>query len=223
MVEAVVKVGGSLTEYPQALKKLCKTLSRLSHRHRLLIVPGGGPLADAVRALDRKFSLPPQTAHRMAVLAMDQFGLLLHSFIPASHTVSRLEEVEILLGRCGLPIFLPSRFTAASRLLRASWDVTSDSIAAFLALRLKADKLLLLKDVDGIFTQDPKKGGGKLIPQLTVGELQVRRRWSCVDAELPRLLAEGKLTCFVVNGRKPERMRRILEGRSVLCSEIVPD
>lgn len=223
MVEAVVKVGGSLAEYPQALKKLCRTLSRLSRRHRLLIVPGGGPMAEAVRTLDRRFSLPPQTAHRMAISAMDQFGLLLRNLISASHTVDGLEEAETSLRRGVLPIFLPSRFMAAYRLLRASWDVTSDSIAALLAIRFKADKLLLLKDVDGIFTQDPKRGGGKLISQLTAGELQAWRGRSCVDAELPRLLAKAKLPCFVVNGRKPERIRKILENRPVLCSKIISD
>ena len=42
MVEAVVKVGGSLAEDPASLRSLCKELERLARKHRILVVPGGG-------------------------------------------------------------------------------------------------------------------------------------------------------------------------------------
>jgi aspartokinase-like uncharacterized kinase len=81
-VLTVVKVGGGVGE--DALPALCATLGELGARHRLLVVPGGAGFADAVRAADRRFGLRAATSHRMAILAMDQFGWLLSDLIPGA-------------------------------------------------------------------------------------------------------------------------------------------
>ena len=61
---------------------------RLSARppraHRIVVVPGGGPFADAVRDFDRSLGLSPHTAHWMALLAMDQYGHVLADRIPGA-------------------------------------------------------------------------------------------------------------------------------------------
>ena len=94
MNSAVVKVGGSLALYPEKLRALCTKLSEVSQKHKLIIVPGGGEFADVVRSLDKRFSLSCGASHKMAILGMDQYGLLLSDLMPNSVVVSKLEEIK---------------------------------------------------------------------------------------------------------------------------------
>ncbi|MCP8314248.1 MAG: hypothetical protein H3Z53_07755, partial [archaeon] len=73
----VIKIGGSLAEEPNSLVQLCRELITISKNYGLIIVPGGGKFADTVRYLYNKFNLSDEIAHEMAILAMDQYGLLL--------------------------------------------------------------------------------------------------------------------------------------------------
>src|SRR4029079_5610893 len=85
-VLTVVEVGGGRAREAggNALRVLCAALAEAGERHPLLVVPGGGAFADAVRDHDRRFGLAPGTAHRMAVLGMDQFGWALAELIPGA-------------------------------------------------------------------------------------------------------------------------------------------
>src|SRR3954468_15793847 len=149
---SVVKVGGGVGE--DALPALCTTLGALGGRHSLLVVPGGGRFADAVRAADRRFGLADATAHRMAILGMEQFGLLLRDLLP-----------------CGPPVVMPAGLGPDE--LPESCQVTSDSIAAWVALQNGADRLVLVKEVDGLFAQWPARGAP--LADLTVPELAALR------------------------------------------------
>ena len=97
MNATVIKVGGSMALHPEKLRALCKKLSESSKKHRLIVVPGGGEFADVVRILDKRFSLSCSASHKMAVLGMDQYGLMLSDLIPNSVTVSKLEEIKYFL------------------------------------------------------------------------------------------------------------------------------
>src|SRR3990170_343642 len=150
-MDAVIKVGGSLAEDPSALKRLCKKLGEIGEQYRVTVVPGGGVFADVVRDVDRRFVLAPDTAHKMAMLGMDQYGLLLSEMIPSSCIVYSLEDATKVTDLMRISVFAPSRLIIQEGFLDASWDVTSDSISAHLANRLDAAKLILTTDVDGIF------------------------------------------------------------------------
>jgi aspartokinase-like uncharacterized kinase len=117
---------------------------------------------------------------------------------------------------------LPSRLVLRARSLVASWDVTSDSVAAYVAGRLGANKLVLVTDVDGVFSSDPKvdKGAELLAEVSASGLLELGVRTS-VDRFLPRLLLKFGLDCFVVNGRFSERVARVLAGESTVCTHIL--
>ena len=92
----------------------------------------------------------------------------------------------------GLVVFLPSKFMFMDDGLQNSWDVTSDSIAAYIAGRLGAEKVLLLKDVDGVYTEDPKKApNAKLMPSITAQQLSALNKRTSVDAYLPKLLLKS--------------------------------
>jgi 5-(aminomethyl)-3-furanmethanol phosphate kinase len=138
-VLTVVKVGGGIGD--DALPEVCAVLSR---HHPLLVVPGGGRFADAVRAADRRFGLRADTAHRMAILGMEQFGWLLSDLIPGAERCTDLERIAT--GRTS--VLLPAGLPLDD--LPASWDVTSDSIAAWVARRAGAERLVLVKAGPGV-------------------------------------------------------------------------
>ena len=221
MGTAVIKVGGSLSQNPQSLRALCFKLSELAKKHALVVVPGGGEFADVVRDLDKRFILSPSVAHRMAILGMDQYGLLLSDLAPDCLVVDKLEDAKLLSGTGRLVVFLPFRFLFESDELENSWDVTSDSIAAYIAGRLHASRVLLVTDVDGVYTDDPKKDlSAKLISKLTAQQLLGMNKRRSVDKYLPKLLMKLKMDCYVVNGLYPERVEAILNGQESVCTVI---
>ncbi|MEM3379091.1 MAG: delta 1-pyrroline-5-carboxylate synthetase [Candidatus Bathyarchaeia archaeon] len=222
-MDSVIKVGGSLAENPARLKALCIQLSELARKYAITVVPGGGRFADAVRDFDKRFALSSTLAHKMAILAMDQYGLALTQLIPNSVATYLLSEARQLAETCAVPIFLPSQLMFKKDPLENSWDVTSDSIAAYVASRLGAAKLLLVTDVDGIFTDDPKgRSNAVLMERLTAEELLRLNKRTSVDRHLPKLLLETPIDCHVVNGNYPERVAAILEGRYTVCTLITP-
>ncbi len=220
-MEAVLKVGGSLAEYPTSLRRLCKELAIFAKDHKILIVPGGGKFADVVREFDKTYSLSDMVAHKIAILAMDQFGMFLSDITPNPHVSYSLEEVRDSPSGT-LPIFLPSRFIFRKDPLESSWDVTSDSVAAYIAGMIHANKLILVTDVDGIFTEDPKKSlDAKLIEEVSAKQLLSWNKRTSVDRALPRMLVKTKLDCYVVNGNYPKRIKAVLEMQKSVYTHVI--
>ncbi|WP_029148899.1 hypothetical protein [Methylophilus sp. 5] len=150
----VIKLGGSVTHYSSLVQWL-----RLVVRWgdgKVIIVPGGGLYADAVRDFQHmRAALPDghihdQQAHALAIYAMDQMARSLVAMVPELALVRNpLEIAESGWQHRGL-VWLPSEMAlnttfANEHVLPESWDVTSDSLAAWLAWQLEADHLLLVK------------------------------------------------------------------------------
>lgn len=219
-MEAVLKIGGSLAEYPASLKKLCIELSSFAKDHKILIVPGGGKFADVVRDFDKTYGLSDAIAHKMAILAMDQFGLFLSNLTPNSYVSYSLKKVKNSPSET-LPIFLPSKFLFRKDHLESSWDVTSDSLAAYIAGVLHAKKLILITDVDGIFTENPEKSlDATLMAEVSAKQLLNWNKRTSVDRTLPKILLKTKLDCYVVNGKRPKRIKAVLEDKKSIYTHI---
>lgn len=145
----VVKLGGSFARTPGALAEAGRAIAECSRHRAILVVPGGGPLAGAVRALDRELGLPATAAHWMAILAMDQFAHAAAAHVPGALIAHDGAEIRSALAEGRIPILAPYRWMVAADALPHSWEVTSDSIAAFVAGALDAALLVLLKPVAG--------------------------------------------------------------------------
>jgi 5-(aminomethyl)-3-furanmethanol phosphate kinase len=218
----VIKVGGSLSLNPKKLKILCRTLSDISQKQKLIIVPGGGKFADTVRAFDKRFDLSLQSSHQMAILAMDQYGYLLANLVGNSCLVDKLENVKKALDSGKLPIFLSSSYFVSADPLPNSWEITSDSIAVYFAGQVGACRIVLITDVDGIFTKDPRKFvDAKLISMLSAKKLESFEERTSVDKYLPKLLSETKIECYVINGLYPKRIEDIFDHKKTICTLII--
>jgi aspartokinase-like uncharacterized kinase len=141
----VIKVGGGLTAVPGALDRVCGALQAAACDHRILVVPGGGPFAEAVRQFDQSFNLSPDAAHWMAILAMDQYAHVLVERMPGALLVEEPGALFEGLRPGALAVLAPSRWMRAADVLPHSWDVSGDSIAAFVAGALDAARLILIK------------------------------------------------------------------------------
>jgi aspartokinase-like uncharacterized kinase len=111
----------------------------------MLIVPGGGPFADAVRAVDRSCRLPDDASHWMAVLAMDQYAFVLAARLAGARIVEDLTGIHDAISANELPVLAPFRWLRTLDPLPHSWDVTSDSIAAWVATHVHSERLVLVK------------------------------------------------------------------------------
>ena len=145
IVDAVVKVGGRVLADVGAFDVVLATLSDAAGSCRLLVVPGGGPFADAVRGVDRQIGLSDTAAHWMAIVAMDQYAEVIAERLVRASLVEDPREIGTAICRGGVPILRPSRWLRAADPLPHSWDVTSDSIAAWIAGQLGARQLILVK------------------------------------------------------------------------------
>ena len=141
----MVKVGGGLlrAEGLEGLRRGCADVLEIARDRPVLVVPGGGPFADAVRALDAEVGLGDPLAHALALRAMDQLGVLLAPLLPGAELLDRLVAPRAL----GLLLAAPA-FSGRPE-IPESWDVTSDSLAVLAAGAIGARETILLKPVEG--------------------------------------------------------------------------
>ena len=139
----VVKIGGSLASTPY-LKNWLDILAG-SAKHRIVIVPGGGGFADQVRNCQREWKFDDRTAHCMALLAMQQYGLMIASFNRVLVTAGNFDEIRAVLAGNRVAVWLPDVEELDQAGIPAIWEVTSDSLSAWLAGRLAAKRLMLVK------------------------------------------------------------------------------
>jgi aspartokinase-like uncharacterized kinase len=139
----VIKLGGSLLGTPE-LAHWLEVLVKYGDG-KVVIVPGGGLFADAVREAQQISNTSDEVAHKLALLAMDQFGLLLAGMNSGLVTASsELEIAERGWQHRGI-VWLPSKMVLADNSIPQNWQVTSDSLSAWLANKLGAEQLILVK------------------------------------------------------------------------------
>jgi dihydroneopterin aldolase len=148
---AVVKLGGS-TANEAVLGEWIAALA--GSALPLVIVPGGGRFANEVRDAQKSMGFSDRAAHAMAILAMDQFG---HAILDRDDRLApapSLQDMERALRGGTVPVWLPSSLAIPAPDIRASWDITSDALAAWLAGKLGADALLLVKQTAAFSSAD---------------------------------------------------------------------
>jgi 5-(aminomethyl)-3-furanmethanol phosphate kinase len=187
----VVKMGGSLCNRVPDLAAGLLTCER-----PMLIVPGGGIFADVVR----KLRVDDDSAHWMAIAAMDQYGWFIVSQGVMATTLLKVPDRPV--------VFLPYCSMRQHDPLPHSWDVSSDSIAAWIADFLELD-LLLLKSVDGIVEN------GNLIKQI-----KNPVKTDVVDSFFIPFVLERKITTTIINGSRFDRVDKFLRGETVPGSRI---
>ncbi|ACK51325.1 aspartate/glutamate/uridylate kinase [Methylocella silvestris BL2] len=138
----VAKLGGSLAGSPQRDAWLA---ALVASTRRLVLVTGGGPFAGAVRAAQAAMGFDEAIAHRLALLAMEQYAIVIAARQDRFALAATRDDIAAALARNRIPVWLPSAMALAAAEIPQSWDMTSDSLAAWLAGELAAAQLLLIK------------------------------------------------------------------------------
>lgn len=214
-MEWVVKIGGSL--FPEYSINLAQELVGKD----VLVVCGGGQMANQIREYHYKLNFSPTAGHKTAILCMDILGMLLADKVKGAKAVRSLEEAKKVLDAGKLPVLIPSMLLEYLDPLEHSWRVTSDSISLYISNLLEA-KLLITTDVDGIYTHRPSLDGAQFIKEISAKKL-LNFGETSLDESFAELLLKYKTSTYVVNGKHPERVMAILDGRSSINTFIGGD
>jgi aspartokinase-like uncharacterized kinase len=214
-MEWVVKIGGSL--FPEYSINLAQELVG----EDVLIICGGGQLANQIREYHHELNFSPTTSHKTAILCMDILGMLLADKVKGAEAVRSLEEAKKVSDGGKLPVLIPSMLLEYLDPLEHSWRVTSDSISLYISHLLEA-KLLISTDVDGIYTHRPSLDGAQFIKEISAKKL-LNFGETSLDESFAELLLKYKTSTYVVNGKHPERVLAILNGRSSINTFIGGD
>lgn len=198
----IFKVGGALVESGDAAAWVAELLRRLRERDapRLLLVPGGGSLAEAVRERYRRGEVGLAESHWLAIGALDRMAERIAGLVGGGVTASDVGEAERLRRTGRLPVLRPGPLLRRHDPLPHSWEVTSDCVAWWCGRKLSFERVVLVK----------ARG-------LPPGPLPARRaaELGLVDLHLPRLLrASGAPApgCWLLDGRRPDRIGTLLRG-----------
>lgn len=206
-MKVVLKLGGSLIDGSvELINAISDHFAGTEGNTQVIIVPGGGIFADNIRRISGEYSIAEKAAHWMAIAAMEQYAHLLEDMtgIPTIEDTNNVHET--------VSILLPYRLLKDTDELPHSWDVTSDTIAAWVAQRMNA-RLVKATDVNGIFND------GKMIEEISPRELEQMGE-TCADRMLPTMLIKYGMECVIVNGDHPERVVAAIDGKKVIGTYI---
>lgn len=139
----VVKLGGSLGRDP-VLPRWLEMLAE-SGGGRVVVVPGGGVFADAARAAQAWWQLDDLAGHNMAVLGMAQTAVMMQALCPALQLATGEERICEVLRRDQTALWLPTDLLRTAPDALTHWGVSADSLALWLARRLHAERLVVVK------------------------------------------------------------------------------
>ena len=176
MAAWVIKIGGSLYNS----KYLTMWLNEISEcsLKQIVIVPGGGPFADQVRKADEKFGLEEIHSHNMAVLAMQQYAAVCASLCPTLELANSIDKIHNAWGNEKAAIWEPYETVRDQCRLDKTWEVTSDSLAIWLANVLEIKNVLFVKSSE------------KVLDKANIDSLTNNK---CIDSTVQKLSEECQI------------------------------
>ncbi|MGH6864827.1 MAG: uridylate kinase [Methyloceanibacter sp.] len=141
----VVKLGGSVIRSPE-LSAWLNAIAALTRQ--AIVVPGGGALADEVRLCQRDLGFDDASAHRMALLAMDQLAWAVAGMRAGLEVGTTEEALRDALERGRVAVWAPYALLAGRSDIEESWRLTSDSLALWLAGKMQAAACYLVKSIE---------------------------------------------------------------------------
>ncbi len=214
---AIFKIGGKILDNS---KDLINTIAQLTQLYedqiikKILLIPGGGILANFIRELYYEFQIDDDFAHWMAIYSMNYNGVVLNKKFPHLNSIENLDQLK--KEGSYFSIFLPYKYLKNNDELPHSWSVTSDSIALYMAYKLGMNECFLLKDVDGIIDKNQNllkelsttkfeelKAEGKLA-EFPSEELYFKTKSKPLDSYILTLIEKYKIPCIILNGASQE-------------------
>jgi aspartokinase-like uncharacterized kinase len=223
-IDYVVKFGGSLLEEKDILRELVKSLGMAAKSgKRIVIIPGGGPTDNTIERLDKWAKFHKNTHHRACALAQDQTGIMLSDigYEDNLRICDNLEDMLPILEKNCLPILLPSKIIFAINPFEKTWEITSDSMAAWFSWLLNCDKTIILTNVDGIYHNEFIGNESYFISNIKASEL-ISMGHTSVDQCFANFVLSKNMKSWIINGLKPEKVASFFKGDKIICTQIDP-
>lgn len=180
----VVKLGGSVIRSPNLSTWLDVIAAAPGPTHaRVVVVPGGGALADEVRNCQQQLGFGDAAAHRMALLAMDQLAWAVADLHPGLEVAATEDALRQAIDHGHVAVWAPYTLISGRADVEANWRLTSDSLALWLAGKLGASRCYLIKSVART--------------SASVGADQLARE-GVVDEAFPAMLAETGVAAILL-------------------------
>ncbi len=216
----VIRIGGSVIASPinpTLISEYANLLRKLAHqRHKLAIVVGGGKLAREFIALGKQLKFNQEAQDRIAISVsrlfaqtiMETLGEICCSTIPIT-----AEQADECLKHGDLVIM--GGFTPG---------MTTDTVAALVAEKIKADLLIKASNQDGLYDKDPARyPKAKKLDQITIDELASVLEKSeheagihqIIDPEAVKVLRRAKILVTVLNGFDPDNVLKVISGELI--------
>lgn len=245
----VIKIGTSTLTHPSTghlnirrVEELCKVISDIKNAGNEIIIVSSGAIGMGVGKLGLR-KRPDDIPSKQAAAAVGQCELMYtydKLFSEYSHIVAQLlitgEDVESdirhtnfsntlnrLLELGAIPIINENDTVATNEIVIGD----NDTLAAIVAESINADKLILLSDIDGLYTADPHTDpNAKLIRHASMVDdaiFALAGGSSCkfgTGGMITKLqAAKICLACgcdmIITNGNVPANLYAILDGQSV--------
>jgi aspartokinase-like uncharacterized kinase len=171
----VVKLGGSVVRSAELMPWLDAIAAA---PQPIIVVPGGGALADEVRACQERLGFGDASAHRMALLAMDQLAWAVAGLRQGFEVGATEDDLRAALGRGSVGVWAPYALISERTDIEGTWRLTSDSLALWLAGQIGAARCYLIKSIAR--------------RQTHMGAEQLARE-GIVDAAFPAILKEARV------------------------------
>lgn len=200
----ILKISGHLIKYPNALSELVNTILNAQKSNDILIVliPGGSVFSDLVNELQARLKFNDDIAHWMAIKAMEVYGSYISNmFSSIIMEVYDLSTINSFNDLTKIPLLMPYRLIKNMDELPHSWDVTSDSIAIYLAHKLGLHKAIMAKLVDGIVRN------GKMLRRVNVDEVL---NTNVIDNYSKTLIKTLSIKVIIFNALKPWLLNKII-------------
>ncbi len=224
----VVKIGGhGLVDYGrEVVLPLMEEIGELSKEHKILVVTGGGVRVRHVLDIGIDLGMPTGVLAELASKISEQNAVMLTLLLSRwggtrIHT-SDLLELPTTLKLGLLPVI---HGTPPYGLYEEPPEVgripphRTDTGALLIAELLGAKSCILLKDVDGLFTEDPKRNPeATLIEEIGADEL-IRRDLEdlVMERKMLEILRDAKniREVKIVNGHEPGCLTKAIRGEKV--------
>lgn len=244
----VIKIGTSTLAYPtghlniRRVEELCKIISDIKNAGNQVIVVSSGAIAMGIGKLGLR-ERPKDIPTKQAAAAVGQCELMYvydKLFSEFNHTVAQLlitgEDVENetrhnnfsntltrLMELDAIPIINENDTVATKEIVIGD----NDTLAAIVAQSVKADKLVLLSDIDGLYTADPHKNpNAKLIPVITKIDDEILALGGgsstnlgtggmATKLEAAKICMSCSCDMIICNGAEPENLYAIMDGKAV--------
>ncbi|MGE5260672.1 MAG: hypothetical protein ACM3MH_07320 [Actinomycetota bacterium] len=199
----VVKLGGSVIRSAELSSWLDAIVAAQTP---IVVVPGGGALADEVRACQAKLGFGDPAAHRMALLAMDQLAWAVAGLRQGFHVGATEEDLRGALERGLVAVWAPYALITNRTDIEESWRITSDSLALWLAGQLGARACYLIKSI-------------ARRPQKRTSAAQLARD-GIVDEAFPTMFADASVAAVLLGRGDQAGFAAALSGADPIGTEI---